>query len=100
MKATFTEKDGNIAKFEIEFTADEFENALIEAYKLNKDQFRIDGFRKGKAPRKLIMQHYGEQIFDEDAFDGLLQKAYPNALIELQVEPIDKPSITVDALKH
>jgi trigger factor len=100
MKASFIEKDGNVAKFEIEFTADEFENAQIDAYKANKDQFRIDGFRQGKAPRKLIMQHYGEQIFDEDAVDGLLQKAYPNALIELQIEPIDRPSLNVPELKH
>ena len=100
MNASFTEKDGNIAKFEIEFTAEEFENALIEAYKANKDQFRIDGFRKGKAPRKLIMQHYGEKVFDEDALDDLLQKAYPHALMELSLEPIDRPSVDVPELKH
>ncbi|MDR0874717.1 MAG: trigger factor [Clostridiales Family XIII bacterium] len=100
MKASFIEKDGNVAKFEIEFTAEEFENALIDAYKLNKDQFRVDGFRKGKAPRKLIMQHYGEQIFDEEALDGLLQKAYPNALIEMEIEPIDRPSLNVPELRH
>ncbi|GHU67322.1 trigger factor [Clostridia bacterium] len=100
MKASFTEKDGNIAKFQIEFTAEEFENALIEAYKATKDQFRIDGFRKGKAPRKLIMQRYGTGIFDEDAVDSLLQKAYPEALAELGIDPIDRPKLNVTELKH
>ena len=100
MKASFIEKNDNVAKFDIEFTAEEFEDALIEAYKSNKDQFRIDGFRKGKAPRKLIMQHYGEKVFDEDALEVLLQKAYPNALIELSIEPIDRPSVDIPELKH
>ena len=100
MDARLIEKQADKVLFEIEYTAEEFENALIEAYKATKDQFRVDGFRKGKAPRKLIMQHYGERIFDDEAVEGLLQKDYPAALLELGVDPIDRPSVDIPELKH
>ena len=100
MKATFIEKQGTKIKFEIEYSAEEFENALIGAYKKTKDQFRIDGFRKGKAPRKLIMQRYGIHIFDDEALEDLLQKDYPASLLELQVDPIDRPSVDIPELVH
>jgi len=100
MDAKLTEKEGAIVKFEIEYTAEEFENALIEAYKATKDKFSIDGFRKGKAPRKLIMQHYGANVFDDEAIEVLLQKDYPATLLELGVEPIDRPSVDIPELKH
>jgi len=100
MNAKMIGKENGKVTFEIEYTAEEFENALVGAYKTTKDQFRIDGFRKGKAPRKLIMQHYGEHVFDEEALDILLQKDYPKALMELSVEPIDRPAVDLPELKH
>jgi len=100
MNAKFIEKQDARVKFEIEYTAEELESALIEAYKKTKDQFRVDGFRKGKAPRKLIMQHYGAHIFDDDAVEILLQKDYPASLLELSVEPIDRPTVDIPELKH
>ena len=54
MKSTFISKEKNVVKFSMEFTADEFEKAQIAAYQKTKDQFAIDGFRKGKAPRSII----------------------------------------------
>ncbi|MDR3305111.1 MAG: trigger factor [Clostridiales Family XIII bacterium] len=100
MNATWIGREGNIERFEIEFTGPEFDDALIEAYKSNKDQFQIDGFRKGKAPRKIIEQHYGVQVFDEEAVEGLLQKEYPKALIALGIEPIDRPEAEIPSLTH
>ena len=100
MKPTFISKEDNNVKFEIEFTAEELENALINAYKVNKDQFQIDGFRKGKAPRKIIEQHYGKNVFDSDAIDTMLQDKYPMALIELDIDPIDKPEIDIPEIVH
>ena len=67
MKATLISKENNEAKFTIEITAEEFENAVIDVYKSQKDKFVIDGFRKGKAPRSIIEKKYGETIFFEDA---------------------------------
>ena len=92
MKTTFVAKENNIAKFTMEFTAEEFEAAVVKAYQASKGQFMIDGFRKGKAPRSIIEKHYGEGVFFEDAINTLFGEGYPAALKELDLEVIDSPS--------
>ena len=92
MKATFISKENNDVKFTMDFTAEEFEAEVVKAYQATKDQFIIDGFRKGKAPRSIIEKHYGEGIFFEDAINNMFQKAYPEAITELELEPINSPS--------
>lgn len=92
MKATFISRENNNVKFTMEFTAEEFENAQIKAYQASKDQFQIDGFRKGKAPRSIIEKHYGEGIFFEEAIDELFRENYGEALKELDLEAIDAPA--------
>ncbi len=91
MKATLISKENNRAKFTMDFTAEEFEAAVVKAYQDSKDKFNIDGFRKGKAPRSIIEKHYGEGVFFEDAINNLFQTAYPEALNELDLEVIDSP---------
>lgn len=91
MKATLISKENNRAKFTMEFTAEEFEAAVVKAYQDSKDKFNIDGFRKGKAPRSIIEKHFGEGVFFEDAINNLFQTAYPEALNELDLEVIDSP---------
>lgn len=93
MKATLLAKENGDAKFTIEFTAEEFENAKVKAYQANKDQFQIDGFRKGKAPRSIIEKKYGEGVFAEDAINDMFGEAYPQALKELEIEVIDQPRV-------
>ena len=91
MKATLISKENNRAKFTMDFTAEEFEAAVLKAYQDSKDKFNIDGFRKGKAPRSIIEKHFGEGVFFEDAINNLFQTAYPEALNELDLEVIDSP---------
>ena len=92
MKANLISKEKNVAKFTMEFTADEFDQACIDAYKATKDQFSIDGFRKGKAPRGIIEKHYGEGVFFEEAVNQLFQQNYLNAVQELDLDIIDSPA--------
>lgn len=94
MKTAFISKEGNLVKFEMVFSGEEFEAAVVNAYKNNKDKFVINGFRRGKAPRKMIERMYGEGIFWEEAMDELL-KAYPDALKELALEVIDRPELEI-----
>lgn len=99
MKTTLISKEKNVAKFTMEFTAEEFEGAVIKAYQATKDKFTVDGFRKGKAPRKLIETHYGEDIFFEDAINNIFSDSYPKALDELGLDIIDRPSADFSDLK-
>jgi len=77
----------------MEFTAEEFEAALEQAYRENRGRFVVDGFRKGKAPRSIIEKRFGEGVFFEAALDNLFNDGYPKALDELDLEPIDRPSL-------
>ena len=99
MKSTFISKENNDAKFTMEFTAEEFENAVINVYKAQKDKFVVDGFRKGKAPRSIIERKYGEGIFYEDAINDLFRDRYPDALDELDLNVIDSPRAEFSQIK-
>lgn len=92
MKTNLLSKEKNVANFTMEFTAEEFEQACIDAYKATKNQFSIDGFRKGKAPRSIIEKHYGEGVFFEEAVNQLFQQNYLNAVQELDLDIIDSPA--------
>ena len=93
MKNTFISKEGNDAKFTMEFTAEEFESAKVKVYQANKGKFQIDGFRKGKAPRSIIEKRYGEGVFAEDAINDLLSANYGAAVDELELEVVDSPRV-------
>jgi len=93
MKATFISKEKNNAKFSVEFTAEELEQAMIKEYQDTKDKYQIDGFRKGKAPRSILEKHFGEGIFLEGAINTMINDAYPKAADELGLEVIDRPTV-------
>ena len=99
MKSTLISKENNEAKFTMDFTAEEFENAVINVYKAQKDKFNIDGFRKGKAPRSIIEKKYGEGIFFEDAINDLFSANYPVAIGELELDVIDSPRAEFGQIK-
>lgn len=86
-------KEKNEATFSMAFTAEDFEEATQKAYKAQRGKFPVDGFRKGKAPRKIIEAKYGEDVFFEEALDELLKKGYPEALDSLKITPVDRPSM-------
>ena len=93
MTTSYVGKENNTVKFTMEFTAEEFEAAIQKAYLKNRGRIQVDGFRKGKAPRKIIEAKYGSGIFFEDAIDELLKDNYPKALDELNIDPINRPAI-------
>lgn len=99
MKSTFISREKNDVKFTMGFTGEEFDAAVIAAYQENKGKFAIDGFRKGKAPRKLIETHYGEDVFFEDAINNLFSQNYVKALDELNINVIDRPNADFSEIK-
>ena len=99
MKAKQVSKENGVVKFEIEFTPEEFAEALNKAYLANREKFTIDGFRKGKAPRKIIESHYGQDIFWDEALNGLLERGYFDAIKEMDIDVISQPSIDAPDVK-
>ena len=91
MKATFISKENNIAKFSVEFTAEELTQAQNEVYKKNKHRFTVDGFRKGKAPRSIIEKFYGAGVFLDDAINELVTDGYTKGIAELELMVINQP---------
>ena len=85
----------NKIKLTIEFSPEDFKKGLQHAYNKNKNAITIQGFRKGKAPRKLVEQFYGKDLFYEDAVNHLLPDAYENALEEHNLDPVYRPDIDV-----
>lgn len=99
MKATQVSKENGVVKFSIEFSKEEWNEALNKAYNANKGKFSIDGFRKGKAPRKIIENYYGHDVFWDEALNGLLDKGYFDAVAEMGLEVISQPSFDSPEIK-
>ncbi len=99
MKATQVSKENGVVKFSIEFSAEEFNDAVNKAYRANKNKFAIDGFRKGKAPRKIIENYYGHDVFWDEALNDLLDDGYYDAIKELGIEVISQPSLDTPEIR-
>ncbi|NLN15329.1 MAG: trigger factor [Tissierellia bacterium] len=98
MSAVFEKKENNKVSFSFQLAAEDFEKAVQQAYLRNRSKFNIPGFRRGKAPRKIIELNYGEGIFYEDAINSLLPEAYEKAVRELELEPVDTPDINIEEI--
>ncbi len=86
-------------KFTVEVSTDEWKAAIDEAYNKNKSKYQIEGFRRGKAPRRVIESVYGTGVFFEDAMDIILPKTYGEILQkESELFPVDSPEIDIDAI--
>ncbi|MCI6005526.1 MAG: trigger factor [Blautia sp.] len=85
----------NMAKLTIEVSAEDLDKAMDKAYQKAKGRISIPGFRKGKAPRKMIEQMYGKGIFLEDAANALIPEHYSKALEECDLEIVSQPEIDV-----
>lgn len=86
-------------KFTVEVSEEEWKNALTKAYEKNKGKFQIEGFRKGKVPRKVIENMYGVGVFFEDALDIILPETYEQILDkESELFPVDRPDVDIAAI--
>lgn len=88
-----TEK--NVATLSITVPAKDFEEAVQKTYMKERGKFNLQGFRKGKAPRKIIEMNYGEGVFYDGALDIALSPAYATAIDELKLEPVARPDIDI-----
>lgn len=92
--------ENNIAKFEFDVSYDEFKKATDTVYKRNKSRYRVDGFRPGHVSRKVLEKMYGPEIFYDEAIKIVFPKPYEAAVEELDLEPVDKPSVDLDDIEE
>jgi trigger factor len=89
----FEQKDKKTAELTVEVTAEEFDKALEQAFKKNKNQISVPGFRKGKAPRKIIEKMYGASVFYNDALDIILPTVCSHGVTEKELRTVGYPKI-------
>lgn len=94
LKAT-NNVETNKYELEIEISAEDFEAAIEKAYLKARKNIAMPGFRKGKAPRKLIEKEYGEQVFFEDAVNLLYASVVNGAVEESGLELVTRPEVEV-----
>ena len=98
MKAELVKKEGNKVTLKITVDNNKFEEAVNKAYNKTKGKFNIPGFRKGKAPKVVIETQYGKGVFYNDAIDMLFPEVYPEAIKELNIDPIDRPDLDIEEI--
>ena len=91
-------KEKSTALLTIEVPAAEFDAAIEQVYRKNKSAIALPGFRKGKAPRKLVEQMYGADVFYEDAVNELYPVALADAVKESGLDMVGYPSVEMVSL--
>ena len=91
--------ENNIAKFEFDVKYDDFEKAINKVYNRNKKRYRLDGFRAGHVPRRVLEKMYGPEIFYDEAIQLVFPEPYEKAIEELELEPIDQPNVDLDDIE-
>jgi trigger factor len=95
MNSKLEKIENNVATLEISVSPEKLEEGIMKSYLKNVKKFNIAGFRKGKAPRKIIERHYGEAVFYEDAINIVCPDAYDEAVKEHSLDPVDRPDIDI-----
>ena len=95
MSYTVENLEKSMAQNTITVDADAFEEAMVKSYNKNKKNISIQGFRKGKAPRKMVEKLYGPEVFYEDAANFAIPDAYEEAAKESGLEIVSRPEIDV-----
>lgn len=94
MNVKNVEKENGKAQITVEIGKEEFEAALTKAYLKVKKDIMIPGFRKGKAPRKMVEVMYGAQVFYEDAIEEIFPDIYTAAVVDQKIKAVGRPSVT------
>ncbi len=88
------EKNGNQATITVEIDKELMEKGVNAAYMKARKQIQIPGFRKGKAPRKMIEAMYGAHVFYEDGLEEIFPEVYEEAVVKQDLKAIGRPSLT------
>ncbi len=93
MSSTVEQISGNQVRIHFDIPAETYDAAIQKAYLKMRGKIRVPGFRPGKAPRKVIENMYGADVFYEDAFNDVAQEQYDAAIEEHDIFPVDQPTV-------
>ncbi|KAB3530071.1 trigger factor [Alkaliphilus serpentinus] len=96
MQSEILKQEDNKITLKLVVEPAKFEEAINKAYNKMRVKFNIPGFRKGKAPRKIIEAQYGREIFYEEAINFCFPEAYEAALEAHDINPVDRPEIDIE----
>ena len=96
--STMEKIEKNTVKLTFSVDAARFEEGMQYSYNKNKGNIAVQGFRKGKAPRKLIEAQYGKAVFYDDAINFVMPEAYETAVKENNLDVVSRPEIDVTAI--
>lgn len=97
--AKWEKKEGNEGELTINVSADQFDEALNEAYKKVVKTVSLPGFRKGRIPRNIFEKQFGVESLYQDAVDIVLPSAYEEAINQTEIFPVDQPEVDIDQIE-
>ena len=98
MSTTVEKIASNKVKLSFDIDSAKFDEAMGKAYLKVRNQVTIPGFRKGKAPRKMIENMYGEAVFYDEAFELIFDEVYGPAVEENKIDVVDRPEIDIQEI--
>ncbi len=98
MASTVETLENKQVKLTITVPYTDFDEAMQKAYLKIRKSIMVPGFRKGKVPRQVVQNHYGEEVFYEDAFEIIFPESYQAALKEHNVDDVDRPDVDIEQI--
>ncbi|MEH7399706.1 MULTISPECIES: trigger factor [Bacillaceae] len=99
MTAKWEKLEANVGLLTVEVEASEVDKGLDAAFKKVVKTINVPGFRKGKLPRPIFEQKFGIEALYNDALDVILPEAYSKAVVEVGIEPVDRPEVDVEQME-
>src|SRR5690625_454841 len=97
--ANWEKKEGNEGVLTINVSADQFDEALDQAFKKVVKDVNLPGFRKGRIPRNIFENRFGVESLYQDAIDIVLPNAYSEAVEQTEIFPVDQPKVDIDEIE-
>ena len=94
MNIKSTERNGNLTTIVVEIDKELMESGVNKAYLKARKNIQLPGWRKGKAPRKLIESIYGAHVFYEDGIEEIFPEIYKTCVIDQEIKAVGRPSLT------
>ncbi|EAC9526235.1 trigger factor [Listeria monocytogenes] len=99
MSVKWEKQEGNVGKLTFEIEQEKVKEGLDRAFVKVRKTLNVPGFRKGKVPRQIFNQRFGEEALYQDALDILLPEVYSAAIDEAEIDPVDTPQVNIESME-